>query len=980
MVYNKNEADSPPAFNIDLMPGMPTGTPLNGSRWYQAEWVTDIALFTNAQGRTTQNFWSDGLRLSQNRNFRVALPGPEWDRFKAVNRHLFFRLGAGMAQDMSDWQWSVTTDILINHNPSADAGILQRIEVSASGTLTGDIVLDGSASSDPDPGSVLTYNWRLQEPPSQCFDQAFLDAIATRLAVGGSQVTAFPSGTVIEPDAEGSYRFEVEVVDDDPASFNGTSGKDTEKVEVIIGSCLNRICIDSPTSAAPEHPLRPEVTEVSVRWRMDPALHQHLQTALPSTHRLRLYILPSNTANALPIHYEYETPVPENGEFIWDLSKTDGSPAPAGEYDVLVELVDQNDIPLTIAGYATSDSQKAAVIIDQFSAKIDRRRSTSFEQLWGNANIYYEVTAPEPPDEIRLVITGGLLATPQEHILSAPVGVFNWAPFNRGIYQAQLVVIRNGASVAESELHEIIMMDDPVSPTLSLQAVGETTYTAASDPMAPASLKTHTVTSGDGYPAAFTINIGGLVRYPATSAGVDRPVAAGMWPLVFIIHGNHAPGVDSFLGFEYLARHLAVQGFIAVSVNEELLNGPFYPTIITRATVLNVHINRWIWKATNDPRFMGHVDLSRIALIGHSRGGEAVVHAASGAPLGATIRTVVSLSPTDFTGAVPSQPYLMMYGSVDADLIAAFGFRLYDRAAGPKAQVFVYGGTHNDICDHADWLPETAEPAPSRVLPGASLRAAVRGYVAAFLQWQMRNRVEAAFFFDTRNRPRSLPASVTTVKSWEPAGTSFLDRFANPPIAITDSMRSVTAIPAGAFVPMSEQSLRYSFSFPPSSLTCATPFVQQDTEGAQLGWLAGAAYIINLSGLNVSTFRVVTVRVGQAFAGPMPADPRNPLNTTKRIRFWLVDSAGKSASVMAGSFFQTVPYPYVRNDIPIPSRSPFTAAFAVANTKAAFTTLRIPLWAFNVAEPSLDLTNLASFRLEFLDTGLVILDDIGFCA
>jgi fermentation-respiration switch protein FrsA (DUF1100 family) len=978
--YYKNEKDPPPAFNVDLTPSEPPNTPLDEPRWYQADWTTDVALFGSPAGRTGDNYWSDGQFQSQNRLFRVTIPGPDWDRFKAANRHLFFRLGAGSEQDKSDWAFSVTTDIVINHNPTADAGLTQRVPVALGGALARDIVLDGSASTDPDAGSVLAYGWTLKESPSTCFNQPFLDAISAHVAPGGAQITAFPAGTVINPEAEGTYRFELQVIDDDPQSFNHTNGEDTTTVEVIIGSCLSRIRIDSPTSAAPARVLRPGTTDVTVRWRMDPALLQHLQTEFPGNHRLRLSVLPANVPNTQPVHTDYEVPVPENGEFIWDLNKTDGTPAAATTYDLRLELIDQLEAPLSIANFETSDEQVGAITIDQFSATIDRARSTTFQQLWVNAQIFYEVTAPEQPDEIRLVISGGLLATPQEHLLDKPSGTFSWPPFNRGVYQAQIIVMLNGVQVAASNLHEMIIMDDPLTPTLSLQAVGETTYTAASDAMAPAAVRTHTVTAGDGYAAAFTIDIGGLVRYPATIAGADQPVANGRWPLVFIVHGNHSVGVDSYLGFEYLARHLAVQGFIAVSVNEELLNGLHDPTIVTRAAVLNVNISRWIWKAANDPRFMGHIDLSRIALIGHSRGAEAVVQAVAGTPAGANVVAVVSLAPTDGLSLAPSRPYFMMYGSTDADVISAFGFCLYDRASGPKAQVFLYGGTHNAFCEHAAWPPETAEPAPSRIISEADHRAAVMGYVAAFLQWQLRNRIEAAFFFDNQNTPRTLPAAVQTVKSWEPAGTSFLDRFANPPIATTDLMQSVTALPAGAFVPMNEQSFRFVFSFPPAAIFTDTPFVQQDTDGAQLGWLANAAYVIDLGGVDATAFRVLTARVAQAFVGPLPADPRNPVNTAKNVRFWLTDSDGKSASVVARGFNQIVPYPYVRNDIPIAGRSPFTSPFAAANTKSAFATLRIPLWAFTVAEPSLDLTDLASFRIEFLDTGLAILDDIGFSA
>jgi hypothetical protein len=256
----------------------------------------------------------------------------------------------------------------------------------------------------------------------------------------------------------------------------------------------------------------------------------------------------------------------------------------------------------------------------------------------------------------------------------------------------------------------------------------------------------------------------------------------------------------------------------------------------------------------------------------------------------------------------------------------------------------------------------------------------VRGYIAAFLQWQLRGRIEAAFFFDSRNTPRTQPAAVQTIKSWEVVGTSFLDRFATPPITVTDSLRVVTELPAGGFIPMSERSLRFVFSYPPAAITCVTPFVQQDTDGGQLGWLAAAAYVIDLGSVDATGFRVLTARIAQAFAGPLPADPRNPLNTPKNVRFWLSDSAGKHAAILASSFGQVIAYPYVRNDVPVATRSPFTSAFAAQNTKSAFATVRVPLWAFEAAEPSLDLTDLASLRIEFLATGLVILDDIGFSA
>ena len=107
------------------------------------------------------------------------------------------------------------------------------------------------------------------------------------------------------------------------------------------------------------------------------------------------------------------------------------------------------------------------------------------------------------------------------------------------------------------------------------------------------------------------------------------------------IRSRGSATVRRYTGFDYLATHLAGLGFIAASIEMESLNGP-YPnpllpgtTISYRARVVNAHLERWLWKALNDPIFANHVDLTRVALIGHSRGGEAVVKAyTDGTPAG----------------------------------------------------------------------------------------------------------------------------------------------------------------------------------------------------------------------------------------------------------------------------------------------------------------------------------------------------------
>ena len=238
----------------------------------------------------------------------------------------------------------------------------------------------------------------------------------------------------------------------------------------------------------------------------------------------------------------------------------------------------------------------------------------------------------------------------------------------------------------------------------------------------------------------------------------------------------------------------------------ESLNGPdpnpLLPgtTISYRARVVNAHLERWLWKALNDPIFANHVDLTRVALIGHSRGGEAVVKAYTyGTPAGTTVRAVASLSPTDALSlTLTGCAFLCVYGAVDGDLFTAEGFRIYDRADPPKAQVFMYGTTHNDMCDHVDWRTERIEPPPSRMVPRPAVQAAVKAFVGAFLQWHLQNREEAAFYFDAQNTPPSLATPFFyAVKSLQLPGALIVDRFQTVPITTTDIMTTATDDPPG---------------------------------------------------------------------------------------------------------------------------------------------------------------------------------------
>ena len=122
----------------------------------------------------------------------------------------------------------------------------------------------------------------------------------------------------------------------------------------------------------------------------------------------------------------------------------------------------------------------------------------------------------------------------------------------------------------------------------------------------------------------------------------------GPYPIVLMVHGNHISTESSEIGYDYLGEMLASQGFIAVSVDENFLNGApfasgneygkisnikdyifssnFGPDYMVRAIVLLETLKQFrVWNEEEKNKFYHQFDFSNIGLMGHSRGGEAII-------------------------------------------------------------------------------------------------------------------------------------------------------------------------------------------------------------------------------------------------------------------------------------------------------------------------------------------------------------------
>ena len=124
----------------------------------------------------------------------------------------------------------------------------------------------------------------------------------------------------------------------------------------------------------------------------------------------------------------------------------------------------------------------------------------------------------------------------------------------------------------------------------------------------------------------------GRVWMPVGTQGAALPPC----PLVLVVHGNHAMEAFSDPGYAYLGELLASQGFIVVSVDENFLNSSLADYVnpfglrkgdenSVRGWMLLEHLVQWRdWTQDKTHPLFGKADMSRIALVGHSRGGQAV--------------------------------------------------------------------------------------------------------------------------------------------------------------------------------------------------------------------------------------------------------------------------------------------------------------------------------------------------------------------
>lgn len=462
---------------------------------------------------------------------------------------------------------------------------------------------------------------------------------------------------------------------------------------------------------------------------------------------------------------------------------------------------------------------------------------------------------------------------------------------------------------------------------------------------------------------ATNVDLRAVVRYPATSAGDNTPVAAGQHPIFIIEHGNHffcevdgtqthatcpiASRTPNHHGYMNLLEVLASHGIIAVSIDAYDLTGWVPQWIPERGTLILKHLE--LWSHMNDAstytsypdifagRFAGRVDMNNIQVSGHSRGGEASV-AAYMLNTSFNIGSVSSIAPVDGQAyTLPNVPYFVILPAADGDVNNLSGIRIYDRAGGStdlttKSGIYVYGANHNFF--NTVWADDGDDSSSTRVdyIPKANQQKLGEAYLAAFARIHLLNEV---VYEDMLRGLLTFP-STANYKLYHM-------RHEISHLKVDNGSGSDASASAGV------------------TLTPTVGPSVHTTAALQVRWTAGGqelTFSLPSGSWNASTYEVLSFRVTQTNWSS------NPASSGQDFLVELV--AGSVIRAFYAGKFGVIPKPYDHPYFP--------------NDHNVMTTIRIPLHSFIMNNSGLSLNNIDTIRFRFSNPvqGEIYVDDIEF--
>ena len=466
------------------------------------------------------------------------------------------------------------------------------------------------------------------------------------------------------------------------------------------------------------------------------------------------------------------------------------------------------------------------------------------------------------------------------------------------------------------------------------------------------------------------VPMAGRVWYPAD--GRDCPV-------LFMAHGNHEITTESYLGYDYLGRYLASHGYVVVSVDQNACN------MLTgenagRAVLLLEHIGLLLQYG----RQWGHplyrmLDKERIAIAGHSRGGEMVATAylfnrydrypengAIAFDYNYNIKSIIAIAPTvnqykpaGHSVELEDVNYLLLHGAADRDVRNFMGMAQYENISFTgqgdylKTALYIAGANHgqfNSLWGAFDQSgPFAALLNVEGLLPETEQQRIACLFVKIFLDVTLLDDQSCrSLLTDWSAYAAQLPETVY-VQCWE--SSSFV------PIADfeEDSDLETATIEGGVLsaegVGLWTEELM--------------GFGGEDTHALRLRWGSGGRYEISFPALDMTGLSV-SFDLCDLDSGAVENGRYERIDGTVE----LTDADGNKAAARIGDFSVVFPILPVRTD-------KLDFVFRTCAYKKAFATVAIPGEAFVPEGESFDLSRIAGLAFRFEGSGQAAMDNIG---
>ena len=194
-------------------------------------------------------------------------------------------------------------------------------------------------------------------------------------------------------------------------------------------------------------------------------------------------------------------------------------------------------------------------------------------------------------------------------------------------------------------------------------------------------------------------------------------------PVLFFVHGNHDSMVPSYLGYDYLGEYLASNGYVVVSVDENIINQCGAGNDM-RAVMLLENM-KTIFALNEDSTSPIHnlINEDQVAIGGHSRGGEMVATAYLFNDMDVypedgniafdyhfNITSIVAIAPcvdqympVNHSVEIENVNYLLIHGSNDQDVSDDMGEKQYNNISFTddgfylKSSVYILGANHGQF-------------------------------------------------------------------------------------------------------------------------------------------------------------------------------------------------------------------------------------------------------------------------------------------